>query len=142
MIYDIISRRCLLGIIILYFTLGITMFEPFKMNENASNLCWYPFYSPTSTDSDLLYSTVIAHQLESPTAEMPNASISLIKSNSQTDRFPFSIIPSTSVSMAEAGTVSRNRKSPVPTTSGNNFVELVTSEQTQTWQRKLSAGGK
>ena len=97
------------------------MFQPFRMSESASNLCWYPLYSPTCTNSDLLLSTEHLH---------------LETSNNETQDI---------IGMSNASNISRtghlHRHLTEPTSLGKSVIEFSTTEQTRQWQRKLSDCG-
>lgn len=102
------------------------------MNENCSNLSWYPLYSPTCTDSDLLQMT---------------EQLSLDNSNNPSHNIPrITNVPSNVPSSESAVNVTRQRKTGA-STLGTNVIEFTASEQTYKWHRKLSdsgpsAGGK
>ena len=108
------------------------MFEPFLMNENCSNLCWYPLYSPTCTDSDLLQMT---EHLSLGNSSNPSPNVPRITN-----------VPSNVPSSESAANVTRQRKTGA-SALGSNIIEFTSSEQTYKWHRKLSdsgpsAGGK
>ena len=71
-----------------HFISGITILEPFRMDKNASDLCWYPLHDPSSTNSELLY---FAKQIysESTAAHTPIQRTS-VQSTTQTAGFPYS----------------------------------------------------
>ena len=82
------------------------------MNEKSSNLSWYPLFSPTFTDSDLLFSNENVY-LETSTVETHTVSTFSDESRSQTGGLAL----------------------------GNQGINFPSSEHTTNWHRKLSDGG-
>ena len=102
------------------------MFEPFLMNENCSNLCWYPLYSPTCTDTDLLQMT----------ERLNLGSSGQVSQNIQ--RIPN--VPSNVPSSEIASNITRQRKTGA-NALGTNIIEFAATDQSYKWHRKLSDGG-
>ena len=97
------------------------MFEPIRMNESASDLCWYPLYSPTCTDSDLLISTErlnLGNTIMNRSHELQNMSQISNRRN---------------VQETESSSKPRQMDS-----SHSNVNEFIISAQTYKYQRKLS----
>ena len=103
---------------------GITLLEPFRMDQSASNLSWYPLYSPTCTNSDLLYSTEHLHVGSSSSCNEEHQNVTGIPNS------------------AETGNASLHRHFTDPTASlSTNVTEFTPSEQAYKWHRKLSDCG-
>ena len=110
----------------MYSISGITLFESFRMNENFSNLCWYPLYDPTCTDSDLLQLTERLNLSGSTNISQSIQRIQNVPSN----------VPSSEI----ASNVTRQRKTGAAALGTNN-IEFTSSDQAYKWHRKLSDGG-
>ena len=119
-------------------TSGITILEPFTMDESASDLCWYPLHDPSSTNAELLH---FAKQLysESTAVHTLNQRNSG-QSTTQAIGFPYS----SPVAVVESSVLNRETATGV---SNSRDFQRIPSDQTRTFQRKFSdygttAGGK
>ena len=94
------------------------------MDQSASNLSWYPLYSPTCTNSDLLLSTEHLHVGSSSSRNEAQQNVTGIPS------------------LVETGNVSLHRHfTDAPTSISTNVTEFTTSEQAYKFHRKLSDCG-
>ena len=94
------------------------------MEQSASNLSWYPLYSPTCTNSDLLFSTEHLHVGSSSSCNEVQQNVTGIPNS------------------VETGNVSLHQHFAGPTAPlSTNVTEFNASEQTYKWHRKLSDCG-
>ena len=93
------------------------------MDESASNVCWYPLYSPLSTEADLLCTN----------EQTSSMSTSKIEQHS-----PARGISNWTTTVPENYTLSQQQHS---VGSDISFHDVTTSKQARRWNRKFSDSG-
>ena len=105
---------------------GIAIFEPTRMDENASNMCWYPLYSPLSTEADLLY---------------PNEQMSSISTSKNEQPSPPRGSSNWTKTVPENTVVNTLSQQPHNVAPDIIFRDVTPVKQGGRWNRKFSDGG-
>ena len=105
---------------------GIAIFEPARMDESASNVCWYPLYSPLSTEADLLSSN----------EQTSSMSTSKIEQHS-----PARGVSNWTTTVPENTVVNTRSQQQHGVASDISFHDVTTSKQARRWNRKFSDSG-
>ena len=105
---------------------GIAIFEPARMDESASNVCWYPLYSPLSTEADLL---------------CPNEQTSSISTSKIEQHSPARGVSNWTTTVPENTVVNTLSQQQHGVASDISFHDVTTSKQARRWNRKFSDSG-
>ena len=105
---------------------GIAIFEPARMDESASNVCWYPLYSPLSTEADLLCTN----------EQTSSMSTSKIEQHS-----PARGVSNWTTTVPENTVVNTLSQQQHGVGSDISFHDVTTSKQARRWNRKFSDSG-
>ena len=96
------------------------------MDESASNMCWYPLYSPLSTEADLLCT---------------NEQISSISTSKIEQHSPARRASNWTTTVPENTVVNTLSQQQQGVGSDISFHDVTTSKQARRWNRKFSDGG-
>ena len=105
---------------------GIAIFEPARMDESASNVCWYPLYSPLSTEADLLCT---------------NEQTSSISTSKIEQHSPARKVSNWTATVPENAVVNTLSQQQHGVGSDISFHDVTTSKQARRWNRKFSDSG-
>ena len=96
------------------------------MDESASNVCWYPLYSPLSTEADLL---------------CPNEQTSSISTSKIEQHSPARRVSNWTTTVPENTVVNTLSQQQHSVASDIRFHDVTTSKQARRWNRKFSDSG-